>query len=361
MVVLLGFAALTIDVGRLYNVKAELQNAADAAALAGASALADNSLRESVSNDPQVIAEHVRHRAFHIAALNPADQKSTHLAIEDVVVGRFDWDYPDQPLSHDGSANAVQVTARLTEGSPNGPVLNFFAPILGADTSNVSAMAIAAINDKLASYPPQPAPTILPFTVYRDFYEDQTVNGPDDYSHNEDLGVVENFGDGIPEVVVYPGKEWAESSDGAGNFGLLNIGLDSFGAPPLAQQMIDGVTPQQFEQETGERELTFLDDAGNPKVYSLGGTPGMKSSLEDELLSRVGEIVGIFLHTAVVDPGANAVYAIVSLRFGRLMEADINGERGIVFQPIVYTDPTVKTDPAAPSTGGLVGRVMIAR
>ena len=38
MGVLLGFGALTIDVGVMYNVRADLQRSADAAALAGAAA-----------------------------------------------------------------------------------------------------------------------------------------------------------------------------------------------------------------------------------------------------------------------------------------------------------------------------------
>ncbi len=37
-VVILGFAALTVDVGVMYNTRADLQRAADAATLAGASA-----------------------------------------------------------------------------------------------------------------------------------------------------------------------------------------------------------------------------------------------------------------------------------------------------------------------------------
>ena len=40
MIVLVGFASLTLDVGAIYNTRADLQNAADAAALAGASVLA---------------------------------------------------------------------------------------------------------------------------------------------------------------------------------------------------------------------------------------------------------------------------------------------------------------------------------
>ena len=39
LVVLIGFASLTLDVGAMYNTRADLQNAADAAAMAGAAAL----------------------------------------------------------------------------------------------------------------------------------------------------------------------------------------------------------------------------------------------------------------------------------------------------------------------------------
>ncbi len=47
--VLLGFAALTIDVGAMYNAKAELQRTADSAALAAASMLA-----EFAAGDPRI-------------------------------------------------------------------------------------------------------------------------------------------------------------------------------------------------------------------------------------------------------------------------------------------------------------------
>jgi len=55
MVVLMGFAALAVDVGHLYMVRNELQNAADAGALAGASVLySDNATR--VKSDANQVA-----------------------------------------------------------------------------------------------------------------------------------------------------------------------------------------------------------------------------------------------------------------------------------------------------------------
>ena len=44
LVSLMGFAALTVDVGTMYNVKSDLQHAADAAAIAGATALTDDAM-----------------------------------------------------------------------------------------------------------------------------------------------------------------------------------------------------------------------------------------------------------------------------------------------------------------------------
>ncbi len=51
MMVFLGFAALAIDVGYVFTVKAQLQNAADAAALAGAKELPDQTLAQTKAQE----------------------------------------------------------------------------------------------------------------------------------------------------------------------------------------------------------------------------------------------------------------------------------------------------------------------
>lgn len=70
MVMVLGFAAFTIDIGYLSLAKNQLQTAADSAALAGASEL-------SGTLDPQVVATNVRAAAVEAAAANRAANKSS--------------------------------------------------------------------------------------------------------------------------------------------------------------------------------------------------------------------------------------------------------------------------------------------
>ena len=108
--VILGFAALAIDVGYIHNAKIDLQTATDASALAGASGLA------------------------HINNLDGGDIEIGYLA---------DPDDPTQPLDRSNPLlyNAVRVTARRTGNSPGGPVELFFARAMGIDSSELTATA----------------------------------------------------------------------------------------------------------------------------------------------------------------------------------------------------------------------------
>jgi len=140
---LLAFTALTIDVGLIYHVRAELQRTADAAALAAASELgakgadnplararmtaADYALRNTVLNEP--------------LRIDPAT---------DVIFGHAhigpDGKYVFEPT--EAFPNAVRVRARRTAGSPAGPVPAFFAGVFGLRSVNVSATATAVLTPR---------------------------------------------------------------------------------------------------------------------------------------------------------------------------------------------------------------------
>lgn len=132
LTMLLGFAALTVDVGYMYNVRGELQHAVDASALAGASALGLGS-------------RGVRDRASAFAADNYAGGGSVRVHPGDIQIG--DWNAATgtfTPLSGEAqlTADAVRVTARLTSATGNAVPL-FFAQIFGQATADVSASATA--------------------------------------------------------------------------------------------------------------------------------------------------------------------------------------------------------------------------
>lgn len=134
MPVLLGMMVLAVDLGYLYAVKADLDAAADAAALAGASGL-------------RTSTEEAIRRATEYAAKNRANQRPVILSRSDIVVGCWQADTkvftPIQP-SEASRANAIQVTPQLSAERGSSVGL-FFAGILGRSTANVSSTAIAAI------------------------------------------------------------------------------------------------------------------------------------------------------------------------------------------------------------------------
>ena len=149
-----------------------------------------------------------------------------------------------------------------------------------------------------------------------------------------------------------------------GNFGLLNIGLANAGVPGLSGQILNGVTAAQLADEIGTEEISFFDSTGNPITHQISGNPGVKVALKTDVQARVGDLIGFFVHSQLNQTGSNAVYTITKLRFGRVMEVVLNGppaERRIVVQPSLYSDPGVRTDPQAGSSGGLVGQVYLVR
>jgi len=153
MTVLIGFAALAVDIGYTLTTKNELQNVADAAALAAARQLGviyqgmSYDEQQNYVCDPHTIVD----VATDVAAKNQAGGMNITIEADNVTIGDWDantlsltqtWDQPD----------AVRVLARR-DGTANGPITTFFARIFGIDTVDVSAKATAALLAKGTSEP----------------------------------------------------------------------------------------------------------------------------------------------------------------------------------------------------------------
>ncbi len=150
LVILIGFAALAIDIGYLYSTRNELQNTADAGALAGAGYLGREYLRLSYLEQ--------RSKTFTVeevaAAVNEVTQKNRAAGVnitidpDDVIVGNWNGTavIPNPEPGGGGviSPDAVQVTARR-DATANNPVTTFFARVLGITEMPVSAVAVAAL------------------------------------------------------------------------------------------------------------------------------------------------------------------------------------------------------------------------
>jgi len=156
MVMVLGFATFSIDVGYLSLAKNQMQTAADAAALAGASEL-------SGTLSPEVVAANVREAAIAAAAANrAADQSSVFLSESDVILGSRTWNSSSQSYQTNwGDAytpyNLVKVDLSRSENASLEPGLRtgadygiplFFAPIFGQKTANLNVSAVATFQPR---------------------------------------------------------------------------------------------------------------------------------------------------------------------------------------------------------------------
>ncbi len=377
LIVLLGFAALTVDVGTLYNTRGDLQRTADAAALAGASAyVTDEMMQVRLGTEDAGLLNHVTGlattRVTNFASINPTlGQTSTHVDFSDIVTGWINVHSGTEPIHANPLAadyNAVYVLVRReAEGGEgaNGPVPFFFAAIFGKLFGESSASAVAVFDDRVSGFTPglPGDANLLPFTIREEAYYRERMEGGDSYSWNGNS--VDHSPDGTREVRLYPyplsGSEYYE---GDGNFGTLNIGTGNQGVTAEELQILNGVTQSDLEMEIGTPEATFYGDAGEPITYEITGSPGLEASLRFPITEIMGKVVGFFLHSDVVLSGSNAIYTITEIRFGRVMDIRLTGnpnQRGFFIQPVSYNGGGVQIDPDAPSTDGEVGRLVLAR
>lgn len=140
MTVLMGFAALAVDVGMIYSTQAELQRTADAAALAAATELMN------FGADGPLVAS--REAAAEFAARNKVLNAEVGLATTDTVFGRAALDSGTGKYAFTATEefpNAIRVRVRRSDGSPTGPVGLLFANIFGFSHTNMGAQATALL------------------------------------------------------------------------------------------------------------------------------------------------------------------------------------------------------------------------
>lgn len=141
MVTLVGFAALAIDVGMLYDARAELQRTADATAMAAAAELGASTEGDSMTNARAAAVDYAtRNQVLNApVGLDEATDIIFGFASIDSITNKYVFS-PNTTFP-----NAVKVRTRRTAGSPSGPVPALFANLFGHQSSNVSAQAMAVL------------------------------------------------------------------------------------------------------------------------------------------------------------------------------------------------------------------------
>jgi|WetSurMetagenome_2_1015567.scaffolds.fasta_scaffold101255_1 Flp pilus assembly protein TadG len=175
LVAFLGFASLAIDMGHLYVVRNELQNVADAAALAGAAKLIENNngVAQVRSDLAQQAALGIAQSQAQISGLpTVANGARNDLTIAygnwNAYAGNRDTAWTEDPSGTAANDNAVRVSIRRADGVVFGPVTNLLAGILGQPTSAVAATATAYLGFVgNTQYGSVTLPMVLPNTVLR--------------------------------------------------------------------------------------------------------------------------------------------------------------------------------------------------
>lgn len=204
LTMVVGFAALAIDIGSLYAARNELQNVADAAALAAARKLGSDyesipSLEEQRNYicDKAVLVS----VAQSVAAQNKVAGTTITISPEDVLVGHWSMsEYDDnwcigQPtgpcqsnpavpkIENLNNPDAVNVTVRRDGTGADGPISTIFAQVLGIETMNVSATATAALTGKSKSGPGE---LIIPVGISRYWFDNNSCNDRIRFSPSND-------------------------------------------------------------------------------------------------------------------------------------------------------------------------------
>jgi len=140
VIILVVFCALTIDVGRMATARAQLQNAVDAAALAGASQLVgfvDQSAKDAAET-----------QARNLAEANVVLGEPLTLGETDVQFGRYVPGPPPDFISEDeldpgDRLDSVRIMGRRTTDAPDGDIPLLFAGIFGIRGSAQEVRAVA--------------------------------------------------------------------------------------------------------------------------------------------------------------------------------------------------------------------------
>lgn len=165
---LIGFAALAIDVGYLFAARNELQNTADASALAATRKLGE--LYQTMTYDEQQAYEcdpaPLIAIAKEVALKNQAARTNIVINDADIVIGQ--WDGQTRTLTPTlFQPDAIQVTARR-DADANGPITTFFARVFNIQSMDVIADATAALTGKGTS---EPGELELPIGISQSWFD----------------------------------------------------------------------------------------------------------------------------------------------------------------------------------------------
>ena len=317
LVLLLIAAAFSLDVAYMHMVRAELRTATDAAARAGASALAE-SQDQATAIQAAIDAGRANIVAGEQLTLEPSDISLG--GIQQNANGGFDFVAGASPFT------SVQVSGRRAADTAEGPVSLFFAPIVGATnfspiqtaTAAATVRDIALVLDRSGSM----AATENGLSridglkvAVAGFLDEINNTSPNaaisltSYSTNatRDIELTQDFTPVLSNVNGMAPNGWTNISE------ALQMGSDTLEAP--------GRRP------FAERTIVLMTD-GN---FNVGGTPVPSA--------QVAAARGHTIHTVTFSSGANQaiMQQVADIGGGIHLHADNAADLAAAFREIART------------------------
>ncbi len=334
LTLIMAMLVMAIDLGWMYLAKNELQNAADAAALAGAVELIDEDFLSGSSYQADDVSA-CRDSAETFAGYNTAAKRNLLVDRNDlndpqggIVVG-----YIEDPLDFSSTLqtdsmeedNSVRVRTELAE-TINGPLALFFASVFGKQTVEVGAHATATVDDRVVGFAVASDKTLplLPFTVNVDLWDEGYPGDPIGASF------FPAFGFHLLKLLSSQSCHWTSGvlklypnfPGESGNFGTLDIGPSNNSTSDLMRQIRDGVTSADLNAIGG---LVLTDDGSGVFSKWLQGDTGVSTAIGKAVKDILGESRMIPLHRNYVGSGNNLEYEVVRFAGVKVVNVKMTG------------------------------------
>ncbi|AQV93066.1 hypothetical protein BJN34_04040 [Cupriavidus necator] len=341
LTMLLGFSALAIDIGNVLVARNELQNAADAAALAAAPCLYPRSqcgnINAKVPDWPTAEA------AASTFATSTSTNKVQNAYLKEAQVTSGYWDITGikglQPVPMTPTTNdlpAVRVTLAKDAGNTNGGVAVYLASILGVTSLRAGATATAVVASPGTVGPHSLFPMAISQCMY-DNYWDSKNDAPKTAPNS---GVVTGF----PYPNQVKDKPYFFQIGSSYHNGVCESGQwTTFGS----------------KDNSASYAKTLLD-GGNPVPFTVGVAPGtyIQNGTEDVLFKGTKDCSGAgngkceWVTVPVVgDPTAQGTFQVVTaFACLHILDETGNGKNAFVLVQMATTKDSDKCQ--VPNAGG---------
>lgn len=375
LIAFIGMVAFAVDSNWMVMTKAELQNSADAAALAGAQKLVDNypiysAPGQSATNKATLAAAAVtaaRSTARTYGAANGAGGLATLTYLDgDIEVGFTNASGDFTAYSSGGNyPNTVKVKARR-DSSANNPLSLFFGSLLGTSKVSMVTPATATLYTGTVNsfqFPSAGNTAILPFTYDVNAWKNYVNTGKDPdgnttYDNNQSRN---------PVIQVYPCNNYT------GNFGQLSLNNSNVGDSVMRTWVQNGCSSADLGADIAAGLLPI--SSHDATKWDWQGSSGFESALIQTVNNNIGQVSWLPLfkpynanqatYAPGVGSGANYYYNIVAFVPVKIVQPT-NGNRQVVLQSVDLVDSAAvfsgaSIAPAGTSTSTYFSTVLAPR